>query len=155
MALPSVPNELRRVFESINQNGDGILTLHEIICFLNKLGMHLTEEQLNCLLMGISHRQDGSLTFDEFVGLYQSVLDERSYSTSSGSNEGSQDLCLMEAFKVNDLNEDGYIFSSELQQVLCNLGLIEQGENCLENCQRMICRYDENLDGLIDFAKFN
>ncbi|GLJ13347.1 hypothetical protein SUGI_0210500 [Cryptomeria japonica] len=154
MALSSVPNELRRMFDSLNQNDDGFLTLHEINCFLNKLGIQLTEEELKCLLMGISQRQDYSLTFDEFVRLYQSLLDESSPSTSTGSNEECQDLCLMEAFKVYDLNDDGYISSSELHQVLCNLGLIEQGGHCLEDCQRMICRYDGNLDGFIDFSEF-
>ncbi|GLJ13332.1 hypothetical protein SUGI_0210350 [Cryptomeria japonica] len=154
MALSSVPHEIRRLFDTLDENGDGTLTLHEISCFLNKLGIQLTEDELKCLVMGVSHTQDGSLTFDEFVGLYQSVLHESSTSTSTDSNGESQDLCLMEAFKVYDLNEDGYISSSELHQVLCNLGLIERAENCLEDCQRMIRRYDENLDGLIDFSEF-
>ncbi|GLJ13341.1 hypothetical protein SUGI_0210440 [Cryptomeria japonica] len=150
MALSSVPHEIRRMFDTLDENGDGTLTLHEISCFLNKLGIQLTEDELKCLVMGVSHTQHGSLTFDEFVGLYQYVLHE----SSTDSNEECQDLCLMEAFKVYDLNEDGYISSSELQRVLSNLGLIERAENCLEDCQRMIRRYDENLDGLIDFSEF-
>ncbi|GLJ13345.1 hypothetical protein SUGI_0210480 [Cryptomeria japonica] len=154
MALSSVPHEIRRMFDTLDENGDGTLTLQEISCFLNRLEIQLTEEELKCLVMGVSHTQDDSLTFDEFVGLYQSVLHESSTSTSTDSNEEYQDLCLMEAFKVYELNEDGYISSSELQQVLCNLGLIEQGEICLEDCMKMIRRYDENLDGLIGFSEF-
>ncbi|GLJ13330.1 hypothetical protein SUGI_0210330 [Cryptomeria japonica] len=131
MALSSVPHETRRMFDTLDENGDGKLSLHEITCFLNKLGIHLTEEELKCLVMAASHSEDSSLTFDEFVELYQSVLDESSSSTSTSSNEGSQDLCLMEAFKVYNLDEDGYISSSEIQRVLSNLGLIEQGRNYL------------------------
>ncbi|GLJ13344.1 hypothetical protein SUGI_0210470 [Cryptomeria japonica] len=154
MALSSVPHETLRMFETMDKNGDGKLSLHEIDCFLSKLGIHLTEEELKCMVMVVSHGEDRSLTFDEFVELYQSVMDESSFSTSTGSNKEGQDLCLMEAFKVYDLNEDGYISSSELQRVLSNLGLIEQGRHYLEDCQRMICRFDENLDGLIDFSEF-
>ncbi|GLJ13343.1 hypothetical protein SUGI_0210460 [Cryptomeria japonica] len=153
MALSSVPHEIRRMFDTLDDNGDGRLSLHEITCFLNKLGIHLTEEELKCTVMAVSHSEDSSLTFDEFVELYQSVLDESSARTITGSNEESQDLCLMEAFKVYDLDEDGYISSSELQQVLSNLGLIEQGRHYLEDCERMICRFDENSDGLIDFSE--
>ncbi|GLJ13339.1 hypothetical protein SUGI_0210420 [Cryptomeria japonica] len=115
MALSSVHNETRRMFDTLDENGDGRLSLREINCFLKKLGIHLTEEELKCMVMAVSHSEDSSLTFDEFVELYQSVLDESSSSTSSGSSEGSQqDLCLMEAFNVYDLDEDGHISSSEL-----------------------------------------
>ncbi|GLJ13337.1 hypothetical protein SUGI_0210400 [Cryptomeria japonica] len=100
MALSSVPHETRRMFDTLDKNGDGKLSLHEITCFLNKLGIHLTEEELKCMVMVVSHSEDSSITFDEFVELYQSVLDESSSSTSTGSNEGSQDLSLMKAFKV-------------------------------------------------------
>ncbi|GLJ13333.1 hypothetical protein SUGI_0210360 [Cryptomeria japonica] len=154
MALSSVHNETRRMFDTLDENGDGRLSLREINCFLNKLGIHLTEEELKCMVMAVSHSEDSSLTFDEFVELYQSVLDKSSSSTSTSGNEESQDLCLMEAFKVYDLDEDGYISSSELQRVLSNLGLIEQGRHYLEDCQRMICRFDDNFDGLMDFSEF-
>ena len=59
---------------------------------------------------------------------------------------------LMEAFKVYDMNNDGFISSTELQQVLCNLGFMEGEE--VANCQKMICRYDSDSNGLLDFFEF-
>ncbi|KAH9313841.1 hypothetical protein KI387_022468, partial [Taxus chinensis] len=133
------------MFDTMDENGDGRLTLRELSFFLNKLGICLTEDELNCLVMGVSSSEDGSLTFDEFVGLYQSVVE--------GSIEEDDDD-LMEAFKIYDLNEDGYISSPELEQVLCRLGLMERGGDYVEECRKMISRYDSNSDGVIDFSEF-
>ena len=75
--LSAIPNEIRRIFDTLDKNGDGILTFQEINCFFKNLGIHLTQEELNCLVMVVSKSQDDvSLTFDEFVGLYQSLAFE-------------------------------------------------------------------------------
>ncbi|GLJ13349.1 hypothetical protein SUGI_0210520 [Cryptomeria japonica] len=150
MALSSVPEEISRMFYSLDENGDGRLSGHEISCFLNKLGISLSERELKCLGMSTSQNENGSLSFDEFVVLYQSVMGESSKSISNKELEDE----LKEAFKIYDTNEDGYISCAELQQVLCRLGLMEKGSHCVEECQKMICRYDSNSDGLIDFSEF-
>lgn len=59
---------------------------------------------------------------------------------------------IKEAFDVFDKNKDGYIDASELQNVLCSLGL-EKGSE-VEECKKMIRAVDENGDGLIDFSEF-
>ncbi|GMP58310.1 hypothetical protein CsSME_00022023 [Camellia sinensis var. sinensis] len=56
------------------------------------------------------------------------------------------------AFDVFDENRDGFIDATELQRVLCVLGLNEVSE--LEDCTRMISGFDENGDGAIDFSEF-
>nr|XP_043633942.1 probable calcium-binding protein CML45 [Erigeron canadensis] len=57
-----------------------------------------------------------------------------------------------EAFDVFDENKDGLIDESELQRVLCALGLNERAE--LEDCKKMIRAFDVNADGRIDFDEF-
>ncbi|CAL5428828.1 unnamed protein product [Camellia sinensis] len=57
-----------------------------------------------------------------------------------------------EAFDVFDENEDGFIDATELQRVLCNLGLEEVSQ--VEACKRMISAFDENGDGFIDLNEF-
>ncbi|GLJ32920.1 hypothetical protein SUGI_0663100 [Cryptomeria japonica] len=103
MAFSSVPEEISKMFYSLDENGDGRLSGHEIICFLNKLGISLSKRELKCLGMSTSQNEDGSLSFDEFVVLYQSVMGE---SSKNISNKELDDE-LKEAFKIYDTTEDG------------------------------------------------
>nr|ABK21745.1 unknown [Picea sitchensis] len=151
MALSIDIDELRRLYETINENGDGRLTVNEMNRSLNRIGIDISEEDLKYLVIPMSQSEDGSLTFDEFVGLCQSILDDtRSEDELRNGEEGCEDL--MEAFKVYDMNNDGFISSTELQRVLCNLGFVEGEE--LDNCQKMICRYDSDSNGRLDFLEF-
>ncbi|GMJ04132.1 CALMODULIN-LIKE 46 [Hibiscus trionum] len=59
---------------------------------------------------------------------------------------------LKEAFDVFDVNKDGFIEAEELQRVLCVLGLKNGLE--IENCRKMIDRFDEDGDGKIGFKEF-
>lgn len=149
MSLCPNIHEIRRVYEIVDENGDGKLTVTEMNHYLKRLGFDISEEDLKCLVAPISESEDDSLTFDEFVGLYHSILGDRSEDLLNDGN-GCDDL--MEAFKVYDMNNDGFISSTELQQVLCNLGLM-QGEE-LDNCQKMIGIYDSDSNGLLDFSEF-
>ncbi|XP_059650366.1 probable calcium-binding protein CML46 [Cornus florida] len=58
---------------------------------------------------------------------------------------------LKEAFGVFDVNQDRFIDATELQRVLCSLGLMERSQ---VECTRMISAFDENGDGLVDFNEF-
>ncbi|KAK4751340.1 hypothetical protein SAY87_004822 [Trapa incisa] len=58
-----------------------------------------------------------------------------------------------EAFKVFDVNGDGFIDTEELHRVLRGLGLTEE-ELEEGDCGRMIGAFDENGDGRIDFREF-
>lgn len=57
-----------------------------------------------------------------------------------------------EAFDVFDLNKDGFIDATELQRVLCGLGMLKESE--MSKCIRMIEVVDENGDGMVDFNEF-
>ncbi|KAK4430007.1 putative calcium-binding protein CML46 [Sesamum alatum] len=87
-----------------------------------------------CGLEGIS----GSLSGEELLSLFE-------------EEEPSLEE-IRESFGVFDVNNDGFIDCSELQRVVCSLGLKEGCE--LEDCKKMIKAFDGNGDGLIDFQDF-
>ncbi|XP_057814012.2 probable calcium-binding protein CML43 [Cryptomeria japonica] len=113
---------IRRIYEIIDGNADG-----SVVSSLSN-----DEDKFNCV------------GFEEFVHLYQSIFSNEDAELEDESKD------LMEAFKVFDRNEDGYISSTELQQVLSSLGLIAQGQHC----ENMICRFDSDCNGVLDFMEF-
>ncbi|RRT83668.1 hypothetical protein B296_00014679 [Ensete ventricosum] len=58
---------------------------------------------------------------------------------------------LMEAFRVFDVDGNGFISPEELRRVLVRLG---HGTCSLRECRLMIRGVDRNGDGLVDFDEF-
>ncbi|XP_010539685.1 PREDICTED: probable calcium-binding protein CML44 [Tarenaya hassleriana] len=125
---------LRIIFEKLDKNRDGLVTIDELQWLLERLGfVEQTAEELQ-LIVGKQ-----SLDLDEFSLFYDAV-----------SKDGDDDI--VRAFDVFDLNGDGYISSEELRIVLDRLGLWDESK--ADDCGRMTRVHDRNLDGLIDFEEF-
>uniref|UniRef100_A0A251S4G8 Putative EF-hand domain pair, Reverse transcriptase, RNA-dependent DNA polymerase n=1 Tax=Helianthus annuus TaxID=4232 RepID=A0A251S4G8_HELAN len=69
-----------------------------------------------------------------------------------GDGDKHKEADMMEAFKVFDEDEDGYISAKELQTVLVKLGFAEGNE--FGRVEMMISSVDRNHDGLVDFTEF-
>jgi len=148
---PSEPVRLRKIYDTVDENGDGKLTVEEISSFLNKLGIQMSDEDVESIVCPLYSSEDGSLGFDQFISLYESLCKDIGFSVDDEEGGESPDY-LMEAFRVFDKNRDGYISSDELQRILLNLGLAEGTD--LGNCERMICNFDLDSNGLLDFFEF-
>ncbi|XP_030455275.1 probable calcium-binding protein CML44 [Syzygium oleosum] len=144
--------DLRRIFENLDKNGDGQVSLEELNWLLEKIGVHHSADELE------SSIGKPSLDLDEFSYFYDSISPEGATRSdgldSRESDEGGADreADLAEAFKVFDLNEDGFISSDELQSVLSRLGLWDERSG--RDCNSMIRTYDTNSDGRLDFGEF-
>lgn len=103
-----------------------------------------------------------SLDLGEFLFFWKSISKENGSNVGDvvgggggdGENGGKEEeeSDLIEAFNVFDLNGDGVITWEELQSVLSRLGLWDEKSG--KDCKRMICMYDTNLDGVLDFQEF-
>ncbi|GLJ13293.1 hypothetical protein SUGI_0209810 [Cryptomeria japonica] len=139
-------NKIQKAYNLIDENVDGRVSVGEICRFMNELEIQMSEDYVRCMLSAhLSKGHDGSdtLEFEEFVHLYQSIFSN----VDEELEDESKDF--VEAFRVFDLNNDGYICSIELQQVLSRLGLITQGQHH-QQCQEMICRFDSDGSGVLD-----
>ncbi|KAI8531393.1 hypothetical protein RHMOL_Rhmol11G0132900 [Rhododendron molle] len=149
---PLNTNDLHRIFEKLDQNSDGFVSLDELKSLLERIGVHSAHDELQALV--------GNTRLDliDFLCFYDTIVKHNingdDDQIGEGENEGKDDLegDLAEAFKVYDLNGDGYISCDELQSVLSRLGF--WSEDCGKDCGSMINVYDTNSDGLLDFDEF-
>ncbi|KAK7839295.1 probable calcium-binding protein CML44 [Quercus suber] len=148
-------NDLQRIFEKLDKNGDGLVSLEELNWLLGKIGVQISLDELESLV------GKSSLDLNEFFSFYGSISSKQSNTSRSTSNEvvvveeeeeENEESDLVKAFEVFDLNGDGFISCDELQKVLSRLGLWD--ENSGKDCRVMIHVYDTNLDGLLDFEEF-
>ncbi|MED6179587.1 hypothetical protein PIB30_002412 [Stylosanthes scabra] len=143
-------NDLQRIFEKLDKNGDGLVSLDELNWLLEKTtgGSSISLQELEELLVGKK-----SLNFDEFVFFYDSISNRKINDDEEEVVEEEVESDLEKAFKVFDLNGDGFISSQELECVLKRLGLLEE-QSGNKDCRAMIFSYDTNLDGQLDFEEF-
>ncbi|PSS24882.1 Calcium-binding protein CML44 [Actinidia chinensis var. chinensis] len=141
-------DDLHRIFEKLDQNGDGFVSLDELKCLLERIGVQTSTDELEQLV------GKTSLDLLNFVCFYDTIIkanigDDQSETDEKGSDAESN---LAEAFKVYDLNGDGVISCEELQSVLSQLGMWD--EHGGRDCKSMIGLYDMNSDGVLDFEEF-
>ncbi|KAL7117878.1 hypothetical protein ACP275_03G100000 [Erythranthe tilingii] len=140
---PISHDDLHRIFKNLDKNNKGIVNIEELHLLLEKIGVHTTSEELEKFV------GKTSLDYIDFFFFYEAMV--KAKIAGKESDEDSSDD-LSKAFKVFDLNGDGYITCDELQSVLSRLGLWEKRSG--QDCKDMIRVYDENLDGVLDFEEF-
>ncbi|KAK9059146.1 hypothetical protein SSX86_021765 [Deinandra increscens subsp. villosa] len=133
--------QLHRIFQMFDKNGDGRITKQELNDSLENTGVFISDADLVQMIEKIDVNGDGCVDIDEFGDLYKSILDNR---------ENEEDM--MEAFNVFDQNRDGFIAVEELRSVLESLGL-KQGRKS-DDCRRMIMKVDVDGDGMVSFSEF-
>lgn len=153
---PLTANDLKRIFEKLDQNGDGLVSLEELKWVLERIGVHFTLEELETLV------EKPSLCFNEFLFFCDSIISNNKNSNPNAAadasknaddDSGDEEICdLHKAFSVFDVNGDGFITSEELQSVLARLGLWDEKSG--KDCRSMIYVYDTNSDGVLDFEEF-
>ncbi|XP_052190995.1 probable calcium-binding protein CML44 [Diospyros lotus] len=144
-------DDLNRIFDRLDLDGDGFVSIDELKWLLERIGVHACLEELAPLV--------GQAKLDriDFVLFYDSIIIRRSSDEEEDEGAGEEEddgveSDLAKAFKVYDLNGDGYISCEELQSVLSRLGL--WNEHCGKDCRSMISKFDTNSDGVLDFEEF-
>ncbi|KAG8503934.1 hypothetical protein CXB51_002264 [Gossypium anomalum] len=162
---PLSKNDLQQIFEKLDKNRDGLVSLEELNWLLERIGVQFSLEELESLV------GKPCLGFEEFLFFYDSISNHNTKIEAAIDDEEEEeeeimmvhgggddddddhgDSDLAKAFKVFDLNGDGFISCEELQSVLVRLGLWDEKKG--KDCRNMICFYDTNLDGMIDFEEF-
>ncbi|KAK9112791.1 hypothetical protein Scep_020310 [Stephania cephalantha] len=128
-------DEMKRVFDKIDKNRDGLISKDEYKFILNALGKKKVDLEVRKAFEAADLNNDGFIDFNEFMDLHQ---------------KGINAFEIRRAFWSFDLNRDGKISADELCQVLQQLG-----ERCsVEGCKKMVRAVDTDGDGFVDMNEF-
>ncbi|EER11618.1 Calcium-dependent protein kinase, putative [Perkinsus marinus ATCC 50983] len=131
--------QLKQIFISIDKNGDGQLTVHEIIEGINHADLKEVPENLAEIMKQVDADGSGVIDYTEFIA---ATLDRKKY---------IQEDLLWAAFRVFDVDGDGKITRKELSQVLHNGTVSDLVEGHLDE---ILGEVDADGDGEIDFEEF-
>ncbi|CEM16024.1 unnamed protein product [Vitrella brassicaformis CCMP3155] len=133
--------DLQLVFQNLDKNNDGSITLQEFREGLNKTGMARYFPDREKILKSIDWDGSGVIDYTEFVA---AALDHKIC---------VQEEVLLQAFRVFDVDGDGVITAAELRKVLMTDSVkAAWGTEPIEDFLKDV---DTNHDGKIDFDEFN
>lgn len=126
---------LREMFQAIDTDKSGTLTIDELREALKRKGHLIPEHDLQRLVKSADVNGDGTIDYEEFLAatLHLSKLQE--------------DEHLLKAFKFFDADNSGYITKEELIQALAKYG-------DLGHIDEILKEVDKDNDGRIDYEEF-
>ncbi|KAL5499920.1 hypothetical protein EMCRGX_G011392 [Ephydatia muelleri] len=131
--------EYKEAFVFFDKDGDGTITAKELGAVMRLLGYNPSETDLEDMISDVDLDRNGTIEFGEFVAMM-----------ARNVKEADQDEEIKEAFRVFDLNGDGYISSNELGQIMGNLG----EKLTPQEVDDMIREADIDGDGRISYEEF-
>ncbi|KAG0494820.1 hypothetical protein HPP92_005814 [Vanilla planifolia] len=130
--------DIKDMFDNMDLNKNGRITLEELKIGLYKLGHHIPDADVQILMDAADVDGDGSLEYGEFVAV------------SIHLKKLGNDEHLREAFAYFDQNHSGYIEIEELSNTLQD----DLGPNHEEVINAIIRDVDTDKDGRISFEEF-
>ncbi|XP_047329060.1 probable calcium-binding protein CML27 [Impatiens glandulifera] len=135
------PDEVKKVFSRFDTNGDGKISVTELVHVMKACGSNTSEDEVQRMMEAIDTDRDGFFNLEEFT----------TFCGSSGGDDSENGVReLKDAFELYDKDNNGLISSGELQQMMTNIG-----EKCsVDDCELMIKPVDSNGDGSVSFDEF-
>ncbi|KAF4348044.1 hypothetical protein CsatB_027067 [Cannabis sativa] len=139
--------EVQKIFNKFDKNGDGKISCDELKHVLQALGSGTSPDEVKRIMSEIDKDGDNYIDLQEFVEFHCGTGSDGD-SCVADAKAGNKEL--KDAFDLYDLDKNGVISASELHSVLKRLG-----EKCtLSDCKRMIRSVDADGDGSVNFEEF-
>ena len=131
--------ELRECFDTIDDDQNGTISQKEFQYALTKLNIFIGSDEVRELFFEYDTNNDNNLDFDEFIQLVAKL-----------DPSVSQEIEINQAFKLFDLNQDGYITRYEVKEALTRFGITASEEDL----DLLFAMTDNDKDGRINHAEF-
>ncbi|KAF7831086.1 putative calcium-binding protein CML18 [Senna tora] len=138
-------DEVRKIFNKFDKNGDGKISCEELKKMLLTLDSKTTSKEIKRIMAEIDKNGDGYIDLNEFADFHH-------HSPGGGGDRtvAADARELRDAFDLYDLDKNGLISATELHAVLRKLG--EKGS--LSDCRKIISSVDADGDGNVNFEEF-
>ena len=103
--------EFQAAFDFFDKNGDKAISAKELGVVMRNIGQHITEQELNQMIIEADEDGSGTIDFEEFLGLMSKRLQELDVKEE-----------LIEAFRVYDKEKNGCITVEEIKKILQKMG---------------------------------
>ncbi|KAJ8917694.1 hypothetical protein NQ315_005141 [Exocentrus adspersus] len=138
--------DLRTAFDLLDRNQDGRVTPGELKIMLNNLGIEIKDDKAEEIIRTASHSGNELIDENDFLSFVKQI---QQLVPSLGEDEDmTRDL--MAAFKVFDLDGDGFITREELKIAMEMIG----EEITEEQLTQVIVMADTDHDGKINYEEF-
>ncbi|KAK3087124.1 hypothetical protein FSP39_002024 [Pinctada imbricata] len=142
--------DMKQAFDLFDKNHDGRISSDELGMVLRTLGHNYTQAEVEEMIKTADTNENGYVEFDEFITMmrrWTQNLEVEGGASGSTSSEKSAEEKQREAFRVFDMDGNGFIDKHELRYTMRRLG-----ENLSEeDIKAMFKEADLNGDGLIDY----
>jgi calmodulin len=125
-------------FEVFDKDKDGKITTKEIGTILRNLGQNPSEKQLNEMISEIDQDGNGTIDFNEFIGLIIKKMKEPDLNDE-----------MIDAFSIFDKDGNKFITSHEMRNVLRKIKIISD-----DDIEELVKEADIDGDGQIDYEEF-
>jgi calcium-dependent protein kinase len=130
--------DIRDMFNKIDTDSDGIVTIEELKIGLQNFNSQLAESEVQLLIEAIDTNGKGTLDYGEFVAI------------SLHLKRMANDEHLHKAFSYFDKNGNGYIQPDELRDALMEDGT----DDCTDVANDIFQEVDTDKDGKISYEEF-
>mmetsp|Transcript_42441 Transcript_42441/g.77037 ORF Transcript_42441/g.77037 Transcript_42441/m.77037 type:complete len:191 (-) Transcript_42441:29-601(-) len=137
---PDELNRLHRKFKKIDVDGSGTLSKDEFLSIREMQGNPLLERVIDVF----DENRDGEIQFSEFIS-----------GLSVFSRKGNDEQKLKFAFRIYDIDNDGFISNGELFLVLKKMvGQNLTPEQLQQIVDKTIVEADKDMDGKLSYEEF-
>ncbi|KAG6777401.1 hypothetical protein POTOM_017222 [Populus tomentosa] len=102
-------DDIRKVFNKFDKNGDGKISCSEVVDNLSELGTKISPAEVELIMQEFDKDGDGYIDLDEFVDFIQNG--------GLGDSGGNDSKELRDAFDLYDKNKNGLISVDELHSI--------------------------------------